>query len=479
MFGGHDKQDRRLSRRGRLTLLALGTLAAFLAGYLSGKMLPVLTTAPRFESRPPDVSGGVSAAADVGELGSLLERLPVSTEDYASRLQVDVGGDPAAPPRFIESLNPPASLAGVTAPLRIEYSFDVELTRQVLAALSRARVSLGHAIVLDPRTGRVLAWVSTDALELPAQRAYPAASLIKVVTAAAALDNAPDKAREPCVYRGNPYRMSRSRIDPPRSGNQASLERALATSNNQCFAQLAVHAVGGEALLDALSRFGWLERPAAGHPAGRVDPGDDAYSLGLLGCGLSGCRITPLHAAQLAVSLARGERVEPWWIDRILDGRGSAIALPPHAAPRRIMREDLARELRSMLVQTTTRGTARSAFRTRRGRPRLGEIRVAGKTGNLSGDDPDGRYEWFVGLAPADEPTIAIAVLQVQTQLWWARSSQIAADVLESIFCERGHCSPERAARYTGDLGSAITPILLSDSVAGDAAAARSTRRLH
>jgi hypothetical protein len=61
-----------------------------------------------------------------------------------------------------------------------------------------------------------------------------------------------------------------------------------------------------------------------------------------------------------------------------------------------------------MLMETTRSGTARRAFRARGGRPLLGEVRVAGKTGSLSGRDPDGRYEWFIGVAPADDPRIAV-----------------------------------------------------------------------
>ena len=128
------------------------------------------------------------------------------------------------------------------------------------------------------------------------------------------------------------------------------------------------------------------------------------------------------------------------------------------------MAPELADELRDMLVRTTASGTARSAFRDRRGRPKLRDIRVAGKTGNITGRDPSGRYEWFIGVAPAEAPTVAIVVLQLQGDLWWRRSSEIAADLLVEIFCERGSCSPELASRFTGSLGGAVAPMLLSES---------------
>ena len=236
-------------------------------------------------------------------------------------------------------------------------------------------------------------------------------------------------------------------------------------SNNQCFAQLTVEAVGEEVLLDTIDRFGWTSSPAPGHESGVVHRGEGDYDLGRLGCGLAGCRITPLHAGQLASILAHGLRIEPWWIDRVVDGQGRVLSLPSPPPPERVMSDRIARELREMLVLTTTRGTARSAFRDRRGRSKLGPVLVAGKTGNLSGSDPKGRYEWFMGVAPSDAPTIAVAVLQAQGHLWWARSSEIGAEVLNKIFCERGQCASERADRFTGDLHGAATPVFLSEEM--------------
>jgi hypothetical protein len=73
---------------------------------------------------------------------------------------------------------------------------------------------------------------------------------------------------------------------------------------------------------------------------------------------------------------------------------------------------------------------------------------VAGKTGSLSGKQPDGRYEWFIGVAPADAPRVAIASLVVQDELWWRTSSQIAADVLYGVFCVHGKCDAQNVDRF-------------------------------
>jgi len=327
----------------------------------------------------------------------------------------------------------------------VEYTLDAELPRAVFETLKNARVQYGNVVLLDPETGRVLACASTNEAEFPPTRSYPAASLVKVITAAAALDVAPDKARLPCRFSGSPYRLTPSRID---AGNEVSLERALATSNNQCFAQLAVHAVGENALMEAISRFGWLDVPAPAHAAGSADPGDDRFDFGKLGCGLAGCRITPLHAAQLAATLAHGELVAPRWIESVVDARGAELPLADSVAPRRVVSPEVARSLREMLVATTRSGTARRAFRKRNGAPMLGPVSVAGKTGSLTGENPGGRYEWFIGAAPADSPRIAVAVVMVQGDLYWRTASQVAASVLQSVFCEKGKCAPERADRW-------------------------------
>ncbi len=406
-------------------------------------LLPPVSAAPAGdELRPPPAAAFLDppASRDAFESASShLERTPAPDH-----------GAPWDPPRLVRWIDPPAHRSDLAGPLRIEYTMDVELTRNILRRMRRGRVSQGHVIVLEPDSGRVLAYVSSDPAGFPATAAYPAASLVKIVTAAAALDEAPSEARGNCRYRGSPYRLTPSRVKPPRSGNVMSLERSLATSNNQCFAQLAVNALGSDALIAAIERFGWLQIPAPGHAAGTASAGDDDYDLGRLGSGLAGARITPLHAAQLAASLDQGRLVEPFWVDRVVDVHGRALPLPRRRDASRIMSSDLARELREMLVRTITRGTARSAFRDRRGRHRLGEVKVAGKTGNLTGEDPYGRYEWFVGVAPAEAPRVAVAVLQLQSDLWWVRSSELGADVLSAIFCDGRDCRADLARRYLG-----------------------------
>jgi cell division protein FtsI/penicillin-binding protein 2 len=409
-----------------------------------------------------------------------LENPPRSRERFMKARVEPSNFDPSAPPRLVEWLEPrgsaPAALAGwdeaiqtpsrpsgSNGPLRIEYTLDEALTEQIWRIMRKGRVDRGHVIVIDPRTGRLLAYVSADEEELPARRAYPSASIVKVLTAAAMLEVDPQQAESTCVYRGNKYRVNRRRLDRPSSGRESDLEDALATSNNQCFSQWAVHLLGEEKMRGVLRRFGWLNPPAPGHDGGRIEEVETRLDLGRLGSGLDGIRVTPLHVAALTSVLTGGRWIEPWWVDRVVDSHGRSLPLPDRAASREVISPEIASRLRRMLVSTTARGTAKSAFRTRRGRPLVPGIEIAGKTGNLSGRDPVGRYEWFMGVAPAENPTIGVVVLQLQGHLWWAKSSELAANIFRSAFCDRKRCDARLADRFTGDLSDLGAPLLISE----------------
>jgi TonB family protein len=337
-------------------------------------------------------------------------------------------------------------------PLAIEYTVDAALEAEVREILARSGLDLAQAIVMDPATGEIFAYVATDPQAFPATRAYPMASLMKVVTAAAALREAPGAVHRNCRYRGSPYEFDAALLAAPGSGGRVeSFDEALAISNNQCFARLAVHDVGRAALLAEVERVGLLASPGAGHPAGSVEPVEDALALGRLGSGLAGSFLSPLAAARLAGALARGELVEPHWVARVRDPAGGLVAVPEVAAPRRVWEPEVAAALRRSLLGVTERGTARRAFRNERGERLLGDVAVAGKTGTLSGENPRGLYQWFVGVAPAEEPRIAIATLVVhgleaseQRGGVGTNASHVAAETLRALLCDGTGCSADR-----------------------------------
>jgi len=437
-----------MTRRGRVTL-ALLLAVGFSGGWWSAQAALAWLRGGRAAGVLPPVSSGpgvwnrttrAPAAAPESVVVEQPAPPPRAPDEVLRRLPPSARAGLPAPDAPLDSLATERLAApDVERPLEVQYTVDPQLTRSVAAILRRGRVSLGHVIVMDPLDGRVLSYVSTDPAVFPPTRPYPMASLMKVVTAAAVLTSAPQAVGRPCVFRGSPYYLSTALLDPPQRGKVASFERALATSNNQCFAQLAVHELGALRVLDELSALGVLESPGPGHAAGEVDPVESRLDLGELGSGLAGSRLPPLAAARLAAALADGELVAPRWIARVTDADGTDLALPEPAA-RKVLDPAVTRSLREMLIETTISGTARRAFHPK-GRPLLEPIRVAGKTGTLSGTDPAGHYEWFIGVAPANAPRVAVATLVVQQDKRFMSAAQVAAEVLRSVFCSGGACS--------------------------------------
>lgn len=365
--------------------------------------------------------------------------------------------------QVVEVVEHPFPDAGAPPWIEVEYTVDPELDARVQAVLERSGVAIGQVILLDPATGEIFAYVSTDPVGFPATRTYPTASLMKVVTAAAALRHVPAAAHRDCRYKGSPYVVSEKQLAAPLTGGILDTFRgALAISNNQCFARLAVRDVGKAKLLDEMAELGMFDAPAPRHPAVRVDALEDELDLGLLGSGLAGSFISPLGAARLAAVLADGELVRPFWIARIRDADGNALPIPGREDPRPVLPAELTAELRELLTSVTESGTASRAFHTQEGEPLLGDVRVAGKTGTLNGTDPSGLYQWFIGVAPSDAPRIAIAAVTVRAAAAASApvggasasgaprassASAVAAATLRELFCDGEHCDPQRVER--------------------------------
>jgi TonB family protein len=427
-------------RVGWILVLALAaTGPEFAEPAAGGEAQPPL---PAVSAHPPVAP---PAHADLSELLPPGARAPGGPTGWVSAAEAGAEGGAGASGPFVERVERASASGDAEEPIVVAYTVDRELELRVRELLRRGGVELGSVLLMDPASGALLAYVSTDPVAFPVTRTYPTASLAKVVTAAAILRRAPEAETRECRYLGSPYQLGPEElVAPSQGGSVDSFWRALAISNNQCFARLAVGDVGAEAMLSEMASVGLLEAPAPGHPAGRFAPVHDALDLGRLGSGLAGSFISPLAAVRLAGVLAHGELVRPHWIAHASDAEGRSIALPEPEAPQRVWLPEVADHLRELLVSVTTLGTAKKAFQDARGEPILGPVRVAGKTGTLSGEDPAGVYQWFIGVAPADAPRLAIAVVVVDGGHGRHSASQIAAELLHEVFCDAELCAPER-----------------------------------
>jgi membrane peptidoglycan carboxypeptidase len=434
---------RRQARLRRNLRIAAGFALLFAVAVLGLELRDMLPSAAVLHASLPDVAAaGSSVIARAEPIAPPPPPIAIVPPELVATLPPTArSGLASAPPtgedRVFERVEIDQSSI-VPGPLEIEYTLDAALSRRVASIL--APVELGHVVVLDPVDGRLLAYASTEPKSFPATRPYPTASLMKVVTATAVLERAPDAAERPCRFVGSPYYLAQNLLDPPARGHSSTFVQALAMSNNQCFAQLAVNELGSLTVIDTMERLGLLEPPAPGHLPGEVDPVHDRLELGKLGSGLAGSRISPLAAARLAAVMLDGQVVAPHWIARVRDANGTELRMPEATPPRPAFAPALTAELRTMMIETTERGTARRAFRAKGGGRLLDTISVAGKTGSLNGQNPDGHYEWFIGLAPADAPKVAIATLVVNRGKWRKTASQVAAETLHAMFCGGGAC---------------------------------------
>ncbi|MEM7411000.1 MAG: penicillin-binding transpeptidase domain-containing protein [Myxococcota bacterium] len=392
------------------------------------------------DGTPPVSAGPVTTMALAAALGHLPPGVRPPEGTVILREERGTYG-----PRLIEQL--PVTAPGGGAPYEIEYTVDPTIDAEMRAVLAEKEVTLGHVILMDPHTGEVFSYVSTDPTVFPATGTYPTASLMKVVTAAAVLQHAPRAAKRNCRWDGNPWIVEEEQLEPPETGGRLdSLADSLAISNNQCFARLAVHDLGEKKLVREMEVAGLFEPPAAHHLPGRVEEIEDDLALGYLGSGLGGSFVSPMAAARLAALFASGNLVQPYWVARVRDARGQLLANPPHPAPESVWPEPVAHSLRQWMIDVTARGTAKSAFRDEEGVPLLGDIAVAGKTGTLRGTEPEGRYQWFIGLAPAEAPRLAISAVVVNEE-GMSSAAQVAGAALARLFCFEGTCHPARVER--------------------------------
>jgi len=317
----------------------------------------------------------------------------------------------------------------------ISASIDIRLQARVAKALgdrlAKAHVENGAAIVMDPKSGDILAMVSAPApaaseatpdqlLDRARYGQYPPGSTFKLVTAMAALRLDPALENRSFSCRRLPDGRAGAIIPGWRKpirddvGDSAhgtlTMARAITVSCNAYFAQLGVFAVGAQALSDTAKL---LEIPA-----GSV--ADLQAALPFAAYGQGPVLITPFKMARVAATIAGGGVMpEGRWV---IDSSNSRTA-PPRPIVSPDLAEFLARAMRSVVLE----GTARRAMK---GTP----VSVAGKTGTAQLDQGM-PHSWFAGFAPYDgdrSKSIAFAVVVEHGGYGGTTAAPIAREVVEA-----------------------------------------------
>jgi penicillin-binding protein 2 len=339
----------------------------------------------------------------------------------------------------------------------VSTTIDLPLQQVAEAALKAAGKgttagAAGAVVVLDVATGQVLAMASTptyDAQNLTgamsspgapllnrAVRPYYPGSVFKVVVAAAALeagisaytweyidegfiDVGDNIVRCAAYERGGHGRVGMAEM-LAHSCNTAAIVLAAQTGGGAVRAQAKAFGVGDPTLAGRLH--------LQGASSGRVAPLSDLSSeagLANLALGQLHVEMTPVEAAAMMACIAGdGQMVIPSLVLEAEDASGRRMMYPRSLKGDRAISPGTAATLRRMLETAATEGTASAV---------LAGLSCAGKTGTAQTGRLDSAGSpvynaWFAGYAPAQKPSIAVAVV--------LESGRSGADVAAPVFRE-------------------------------------------
>lgn len=242
---------------------------------------------------------------------------------------------------------------------------------------------------------------------------YPPGSTFKTVVASAAVDvgvAGPESAFEdPSEFQlpGSTATISNFGGGLCGDGTTVTLMRAFVRSCNTIFANLAIQVGASDIGVMAESlgfnqtlEFPW-EMATSAFPTEELEADDAA--LGQSGLGERDVRATPLQMALVAATIANAGVVpQPYVIDEVFDADGETVSRTQSATLGRAMAPATATIIAQMMERVVTEGTGTAAT--------VPGVRVAGKTGTAQAGDGQS-YPWFIGFAPIDSPSIAVAVM--------------------------------------------------------------------
>jgi peptidoglycan glycosyltransferase len=320
-------------------------------------------------------------------------------------------------------------------PHNVQVTLVPELQKAAYEALAGTR---GAVVAIDPSTGDVLAYVTSPSydpqtltgpdaltnrqalLDDPAgplrdragnELARPG-STFKTVVASAAFETGnftPDSTFADVVeftLPGSTATISNLGGVLCAGGGTVTLQVGFVRSCNTVFADLAIQ-VGADEIGLIANRYGFGSRfempwPTAASDFPTRELSGDSAALGQSGIGERDVRATPLQMAVVAAAIANGgEVMKPRVVSQVFDSDANTIRTYGPVSQGNATSTATADVMTSLMERVVTEGTGRRAA--------IPGVRVAGKTGTAQGVDaaPD---VWFMGFAPVEQPTIAIAV---------------------------------------------------------------------
>lgn len=327
----------------------------------------------------------------------------------------------------------------------IKFTIDQSLQEKIESLYSRYSPAYAAFVAMDPETGKILALVdyTNEGFDgnLALQAGYPAASVFKIVTSAAALDQGKIKPKSVFSVNGSNSSLYKRNLKNTinRWTRYMSIEEAFAKSVNTVFAKIAMNKVGPELLQQYANSFGFNQKIPFDLPlefGSAIIPTDDDFGLAESGSGYTKRQtLNPIQGSLIASSVVnRGFIPAPYIVDTVTDGSGNPVYQTDGG---RVLfhpiGEDTAKSLSMIMEHTITKGTARREYRDYNHHPILSKLFIGAKTGSLTGNHPQGKYDWFVGFAQSSanpSKKFVFASMIINKKYWRVKSSYIAREAI-------------------------------------------------
>jgi penicillin-binding protein A len=298
------------------------------------------------------------------------------------------------------------------------YTINQEIQRYLEGIIRNSRAPHLAAVVMEPKSGKILALSgkSRTLVSPLTHSGYPAASLFKVITAAAAVDTIGIDTFTNIKFRGGDYTLNRYNYLPNSRSDRRlmSVGMAMGKSCNPVFGRIGLKLNSPSLLRDYVSLFKFNSNIPSDIllPLSRAVIPNNSFELSRTSAGFGEVRLSPVHAATFMSAVANGGTVlRPLLIDKLQSAYGQIVYQAKSTSLGRALNRVTSSKLLELMSFTTTHGTAKNEFMAY-GRKRL-PYDVAGKTGTLRGSDPKGLTQWFIATAPINDPKVVVSIVSV------------------------------------------------------------------
>jgi cell division protein FtsI/penicillin-binding protein 2 len=302
---------------------------------------------------------------------------------------------------------------------------------------------------MSPYDGRIIAMAGYDAnggtghLNLKAD--YPAASLFKIVAAAAALEAAGFNPDQKLHFRGRRHTLYKNQLKQSkgRYSTQTTFRKAFALSNNSVFGKLGIYALGHDVLAGYAEKFFFNKPITFDLPLemSTIEVPTDDFGLAEIASGFNKkTLISPLHATLLtSVAVNGGEMPIPWLVETIQDDTGNIVYNAEPGVLNTAISSQTAANLKALMQDAVRYGTSRKAFRRLRSKKLFKNFELGAKTGTINDKMDRFKYDWLAAFALAPDGTrgICIGILGVHGKILGTRSTELGRAIIHYYFASK------------------------------------------